>query len=144
MNKSLSSNDLVSTSQWAWTIYERCRDSSDEFQKISNDVKLLHANLYEAQILLKEYEWQLSPKRKETLQVILSVCIESLDDLNSQVSKYDSMATPSQRAWDRLRWGLKDVSVIKDQIKVTTTQLAALNYSLSRYGYKGLRGLHRS
>jgi hypothetical protein len=132
MDKGVNSKDLISVSHLAWTVYQRCRDSSEEFQKISNDVKLMHANLNEAQLLMEEYQYELTPKRRESLYVILKTCTDSLDELDEHVTKYDRMATPSQRVWDRLRYGLKDVTSVKDQIKTTCTQLAALNINLSR------------
>jgi hypothetical protein len=132
MNPDVSAKALISISRLAWTVYERCRDSSEEFQRISNDVKLMHANINEAQLLLEEYQWELSPKRRENLQTILNTCTESLDELDAHVCSYNRLATPSQRVWDRFRYGLKDVSAIKDQITATSTQLAALNIALSR------------
>jgi hypothetical protein len=132
MNRGVSAKDLISISRLAWTVYERCRDSSEEFQRISTDIKLMHANINEAQLLLEEYQWELSPKRRENLQTILNACTESLDELDDHVCKYDRLATPSQRVYDRFRYGLKDVSAIKDQITATSTQLAALNITLSR------------
>jgi len=125
-------SDLITVGALAWTVYKACRDSSEEFQRIAKEVKILHITIKETEELLEEYHWELSPSRRERLELIRESCEENLNELQDIVQKYERLATPSQRVFDQLRFGLQDVSELKQRIIATYTKLDAFNHILSK------------
>jgi DNA repair exonuclease SbcCD ATPase subunit len=125
-------SDLINVSLLAWRVYKCCRDSSEEFQRIAKEVKILHITLKETEELLEEYHWDLTPSRRERLKMLWESCAENLNELDALIEKYDKLATPSQRVWDQMRWGLQDVSDIRQNIITAYTKLDAFNHVLSK------------
>lgn len=125
-------SDIINITVLAWNVYKACRDSSDEFQRVAKEVKILHVTLKETEELLEEYHFDLTPSRRERLELIRESCSENLNELQALIQKYDRLATPSQRVWDQMRFGLQDVSEIKQNIVATYTKLDAFNHILSK------------
>jgi len=132
MSFGFGASDIITISVLAWNVYKACRDSSEEFQRVAKEVKILHITIKETEELLDEYHWELSPSRRERLELIRESCAENLNELQSHVQKYEQLATPSQRVFDRMRFGLQDVSEIKQRIVATYTKLDAFNHVLSK------------
>ena len=132
MSFGFGASDIIGVSTFAWNLYKACRDSSEEFQRVAKEVKILHITLQETAELLEEYQWDLTPSRKERLHLIHESCSDTLKELQTLVQKYDNLATPSQRVWDQMRWALQDVSELKQTIITTYTKLDAFNHTLSQ------------
>jgi hypothetical protein len=131
MSFSVSTADVVCISTLAWNIYKSCKESSDEFKRVSTEVSSLHVILKETEELLHE-DYNLTDARRFRLTTLLETSGNVLKDLNGQLSKYESLGTQSQRTWDRLRWGLEDVSEIRSRLICVSTMLAAFNSSLTK------------
>jgi hypothetical protein len=129
MSFGIGASEVANIPVMAWSIYKSCRHSSEEFQRISKEVSLLHVALKETEDYMAECK-KLSPSRQERLKVLYEGAYEVLNDLDGQLMKYDSLGTSAQRTWDRLRWGLQDVSEVRDRLISITTTLSAFNISL--------------
>ena len=130
MSFGFSIGDFITVSSLAWQVYKSCKDSSDDFKTIANDVVSLH-------IVLKEIEEQYKEQTLErNQQVHLAKLTQNtrnvLKDLEALLEKYDSLGTQSQRTWDRMRWGLEDINKLKERLTSSTTMLSIFNSSLIR------------
>lgn len=132
MSFGFGASDFINVPVLAWSVYKACRDSSEEFQRIAKEVSLLHIALKETQDFMGEYK-MLSPSREERLKTLYEGAYEVLKDLDGHLEKYESLGTAAQRTWDRLKWGLQDVSAIRDRLISITTTLSAFNISLAKY-----------
>ena len=56
-----------------------------------------------------------------------------LEQLTKELEKYGSLDTKTQKKWDALRWGLKDVSDIKMRLIAITTNLNAFSAAITKY-----------
>jgi DNA-binding FrmR family transcriptional regulator len=114
----------------AWKIYKACKDSSDEFRRVAGQVQSLHTALLETQEYLDDGDFQINSTRKEQLTNLQRSIMETLMELQALLDKYESMSTPAQGAWDKMRFGLEDVSAIRNRIIAATTELQVLNQLL--------------
>jgi len=78
-------SDIITISTLAWNLYKACRDSSEEFQRIAKEVKILHITPQETAELLEEYQWGLTPSRKERLNFIHESCSDTLKELQTLI-----------------------------------------------------------
>ena len=130
MSFGFSIGDFVTVSSLAWQLYKSCKDSSDDFKIVANDVVSLH-------IVLKEIEEQYKEQTLErSQQVHLATLTRNtrgvLKELETLLEKYDSLGTQSQRTWDRMRWGMEDVKRLREQLTSSTAMLSIFNTSLIR------------
>ncbi|SPN96647.1 uncharacterized protein DNG_00168 [Cephalotrichum gorgonifer] len=121
--------DIVLVSGLAWKLFKACRDSSDDFKRLSTDLMSLHAVLLETEDYLKEHA-NLDLSRQHRLSILHDSCRATLSDLEEIVNRYESLGTQAQRTWDRFCFGLKDVSAISSRLVSTTTMLSAFNIAL--------------
>jgi hypothetical protein len=119
----------------AWDLYKACKDSSDEFKRISSEVASLHVVLKETEEYLKESKGLNSPTRDDRLGTLIEGCNEVLTTLKRLLDGYDSLGTQAQRTWDRMRWGLEDLAEARSKIISNTTLLTAFNTQLASYVY---------
>ena len=131
MSFGFSIGDLITVSTLAWQIYKSCKDSSDDFKNLSSDVASLHIVLKESLEHIQEQD--LDVERKESLVAVGKSCQDVLKDIESKLEKYDSLGTQSQRTWDRMRFGLEDISGLRDRLVCSTTMLSGINSAISRY-----------
>lgn len=132
MSFGIGTGDIIVLATLTWKIYRLCKDSSAEFQRISNDIQALHTALLETKELLDENE-SLNPKRRDRLLELEKRILDTLRELESMLEKYESLPTPAQTAWDRMRWGLQDVSAIRDRLLALTMDVQVLNQLISKY-----------
>lgn len=124
--------DLIQISTISWNLYKGCRESSDEFRRISHEVASLHVVVKETEEYLSETKG-LSPTRDQRLAVLVEGTKEVLQDLKKLLDNYESLGTQAQRAWDRMRWGLEDLAEVRSRIISNTTLLTAFNSQLARF-----------
>lgn len=53
-----------------------------------------------------------------------------LDELESLITRYDSLGTQAQRTWDRMRFGLQELADLRSRLISSTTMLSAFNIAL--------------
>ncbi|TAQ90828.1 hypothetical protein B7494_g874 [Chlorociboria aeruginascens] len=130
MSFGIGCGDLIAISTLAWSLYKNCRESSEEFRRISGEVASLHVVLKETEEYLAESRG-LSPSRDARLAILIDGCKDILADLTRLVNAYESLGTQAQRTWDRMRWGLEDLADVRSRIISNTTMLTAFNSSLA-------------
>lgn len=126
----LSVGDFFLISSLAWKVFKLCKDSSNEFKAISTEVVSLH-------VVLKETEEQIQQNivqkdQENRLLVIAEACKSVLEDLENFLNKYESLATKTQRTWDRLRWGSEDARKLRERLVSNTVLLTAFNTSIAK------------
>jgi hypothetical protein len=131
MSFGFSLGDVISLSALAWNCYKSCRDSSEQFQRISGEVGNLKAVLDETIEAVQENQ-PLSPTREERLMRVMEECQRVLIDLEKLLNSYESMNTQTQRTWDRFRFGMEDVAGVRSRLISHTTTLGALSQGILR------------
>ena len=99
------------------------KSAPGSFDNISVEVLSLHAVLKECEETV--FARPLSQDRKERLVVIKEGCDKVLQDLQSLVTKYESLGTQSKRTWDRMKWGNEDIAEIRARLTSNITILTA-------------------
>ena len=131
MSFGTSVGDVIAIGTLAWKLYMRCRQSSDDFKNLSDSVASLHVALRETEVYLVEQGSGASAS-KERLAVVTNGCEKVLKALESVLDKYESLGTRSQRAWDRLRFGLKDIECLREQLRGNALLITTFNTSLMK------------
>ncbi|KAI5919667.1 hypothetical protein F4810DRAFT_703441 [Camillea tinctor] len=121
--------DLVLASRLAWTVYKACKDSGDNFKRLSGEVSSLHVVLKETEDYLGEFT-SLDASRIYRLKILTDSCYETLKDLEKMLNSYDHLGTQIQRTWDRFRFGLEDLAEIRSRLVSNATLLTAFNSTL--------------
>ncbi|KAI1141291.1 hypothetical protein F5Y05DRAFT_256517 [Hypoxylon sp. FL0543] len=122
--------DLVLASKLAWTVYKACKDSGENFKRLSSEVASLHVVLKETEDYLNEFS-EIDTSRKNRLTILTDGCNATLQDLEKLLSSYDRLGTQAQRTWDRMRFGLQDFADIRSRLVSNATLLTAFNSSLA-------------
>lgn len=131
MSFGFSIGDVISLSALAWNCYKSCRDSSEQFQRISGEVGNLKAVLDETIEAVQDNQ-PLSRTREERLMRVMEECQQVLIDLEKLLNSYESMNTQTQRTWDRFRFGMEDVAGVRSRLISHTTTLGALSQGILR------------
>jgi hypothetical protein len=118
-----SASDFVTLTKLAWKTYKSCKDAPDSFSGVSQEALSLHAVLKETEEVLAES--QLSVSEGKRLKVITDGCTNVLKELDSLVTKYESLATSSKRAWDRMRYAIEDITELRSRLMSNTILLTA-------------------
>jgi hypothetical protein len=124
--------DIALVARSAWTLYKACKESSEDFARLSGELMSLHAVLTETEDFLHENP-RLDASRRHRLELLCDNCRVTLNDLEALVTRYDSLGTHAQRTWDRMRFGLKDLSDVKGRLVSSVTLLTAFNTAMIKY-----------
>lgn len=124
--------DLVLASKLAWSIYKACKDSGENFKRLSSEVASLHVVLKETEDYLTEFS-DLDTSRKNRLTILTDGCYSTLQDLEKLLKAYERLGTQAQRTWDRMRFGLEDFADIRSRLVSNATLLTAFNSSLAKF-----------
>ncbi|KAK0710660.1 hypothetical protein B0H67DRAFT_491373 [Lasiosphaeris hirsuta] len=122
--------DLALVARTAWRLYKACKDSSEDFARLSTELMSLHAVVNETNDFLTENSETLDTSRRHRLTMLCGGCRVALDELDAIVARYDSLGTKTQRAWDRVHFGLRDLSDIKNRLVSSVTLLSAFNTAM--------------
>lgn len=129
MNFGVGVGDVLMVAGIAWRLYKKCRESSEDFRRLSTELASLDAVLRETAEYVEEHG-NLDISRRNRLEILCQGCASTLNDLEGLVSRYESLGTQSQRTWDRMRFGLNDLSEVRSRLVSTTTLLNAYNTTL--------------
>ncbi|KAF3068499.1 hypothetical protein GL218_08380 [Daldinia childiae] len=121
--------DLVLASKLAWNVYKACKDSGENFKRLSSEVASLHVVLKETEDYINEFS-KLDTSRKNRLNILTDGCNATLEDLQKLLKSYERLGTQSQRTWDRMRFGLEDLADIRSRLVSNATLLTAFNSTL--------------
>lgn len=121
MSIGFSASDFIALPQFAWTVYQGCRDSANDFTELASEVQSLHAVLSELAILLRETS--LSDGSKVRLDTIQNGCRSVLQSVEHELSKYKSLGTNNKRVRDKMRWGMENIGHLRIRLVSHTTML---------------------
>jgi hypothetical protein len=124
--------DVFQVVKLAWDVYKACKESSEDFKRLSNEVASLHVVLKETEDYVKEFT-DLDPSRRHRLNILTEGCNGTLQDLEKLLNSYESLGTQAQRTWDRMRFGLEDLADVRSRLVSNATLLTAFNSTLIRY-----------
>ncbi|KAJ7019824.1 hypothetical protein C8F04DRAFT_1275814 [Mycena alexandri] len=130
MSFGIGVGDIVLVATLAYNLYKGCKESSDDFRRMSSELGSLYAVLGETSDYIKEYGEELPDSREYRLHMVLHSCLHSLQELEALHTRYESLNTQSQRTWDRMRYGLKDLSDVRQRLISNITALTAFNTTL--------------
>jgi len=88
---------FVGATDCAWTLYKDCKNSSEDFQRISQEVASLHVVLKEAADLLEFGNPVDLGSKSERLTVLIQGCNDTLAEVRNLLDKYESLGTQAQR-----------------------------------------------
>ncbi|KAJ7254556.1 hypothetical protein C8J57DRAFT_1347216 [Mycena rebaudengoi] len=125
MSVGVGVGDIVLATTLTWRLYKSCKESSEDFRRLTNELASLYAVLGETSDYLKEHGDELDDSRKYRLTMLMDGCQSSLKELEALYNRYESLATQAQRAWDRMRFGMKDLSDIRQRLVTSTTMLTS-------------------
>ena len=91
-------SDIVLVGTLAWKLYKSCKESSDQFKHISQEIATLHIVLHETEEFLAETQG-LSPTRDAKLNTMVESVSDVLKDLEKVLDGYESLGTQAQRTW---------------------------------------------
>jgi hypothetical protein len=131
MSFGIGIGDIFLLSKLAWDIYIACKESNDDFRRLSTEVASLHVVLKETEVYMQEFT-ELDTSRKNRLEILTSGCNDILKDLEKLLKNYESLGTQSQRTWDRMRFGLEDLADVRSRLVSNVTLLTAFNSTLAK------------
>jgi hypothetical protein len=133
MSFGVGAGDAISVTLIAWNLYRNCKNSGAEFERVADDLMNLHAILRLIDETVAQDSSGLSRTRVEKLNDVRSNVRKVLLQLEEELKKYGNLDTKTQRKWDALRWGLKDISDIKQSLMSVTTTLNAFCATITQY-----------
>lgn len=98
MSFGFSTGDLIGLGTLAWNIYMKCKQSSDDFKRLSHEVASLYAVLKEAEEYIQETKG-LNPVHDVKLLVLVNGVKDALEELQRMLDSYESLGTQAQRTW---------------------------------------------
>ena len=116
--------DIMAISGLAVQVYTAYKDAPDDYRHISDEVKSLHIIVNKA---ARHFESPtLSSDNWQEGQEVLKGCQNVLEDLDSLIQKYNSLASASSsRVLKRIRLGTEDVATLRARLTSNTTLLSS-------------------
>ena len=124
MSFGYSVGDFIAISQLAIKVYTAYKDAPDIYGNISDEVAGL-------QVLIDKVEQQfqsttISSNDRRNGQKILKGCQSVLEDLNSRVEKYKSLASTNKKLFfKRVKLGMEDIPTLRARLISNTTLLSS-------------------
>ncbi|KAI9892057.1 MAG: hypothetical protein M1814_001762 [Vezdaea aestivalis] len=128
MSLGLSASDFITVPRFAWKVYIALKTSSSNYRDLCNEVLTVHVVLKEIEENIENID---SDKSKRLAQLALH-CKNVLEDIEEILIKYDSLGTQAQRAWDRMKFGMEDLPLIRSKLEQSINSLTAFNCALTQ------------
>ena len=128
MSIGFSGSDVVLCVRFAHKLWKEAKDAPNDFQNIVTEVANFKLVLDEVQESIAERE--LDQRKRTELAELINGCTGVLNDLQSLLDKYKSLATQSKRTWDRLRFGKEPIETIRSRLISHTTLLMTFRSGL--------------
>ncbi|RMZ83518.1 hypothetical protein DV737_g1629, partial [Chaetothyriales sp. CBS 132003] len=130
--------DLVA--KVALSVYRACQTSSSEdFQKMANDVRSLYTVLQDISHDLTNDDTALSHTRADTLKEQLKIAHMALNSLERELQTYDKMSFSTQKKFAALHYGLENAGEAHVQITGAATSLRNLETHLALYSHSSIK-----
>ena len=121
--------DIVAVSQLAVKVYTAYRDAPKDYRDIYEEVKSLKIGINRA--IQHIQSPTLSDDDRQEGQEVLKGCQSVLEDLNSLIEKYNSLASASTgRIFKRVQFGAEDIATLRARL-ISNTGL--LNSFIQRF-----------
>lgn len=125
MSFGLSAGDFLAVGQLCWKVYKKCKASPGNYTELSSEVGALHNVIKETEELLSQQS--LTPEQKVKVATSRQGCEGVLKDLDKLLVNYESLGTQSRRTFDRMGFGMQDMSAIRLRLISNVTMLDAFN-----------------
>ena len=114
--------DLVVISQLAVKVYSAYKDAPSNYKHISKEVKTLQITIDKA---VQHFEsTSLSDNDRQLGQEALEGCQSVLEDLNSLIEKYKSLAsTNTRQVFKKVKLGGEDIATLRSRLISNTVSL---------------------
>ena len=129
MNFGYSVGDVIAVSRLAVKVYTAYKDAPDDYRNISDEARSLHIVIDKA---LRHFESAaLSNSIRQEGQEVLKGCENVLEDLDSLIEKYQSLASVStSQVLQRVKLGTEDIATLRARL-ISNTGL--LNGFIQRF-----------
>ena len=122
MSLGCSLGDIMAISELAVKVYTAYKDAPGDYSNISDEVKSLDIIINNAAQHFKSTT--LSDSKRLKGQEVLRGCQKVLEDLNSLIVKYNSLASAStSRVFTRIKLGTEDIATLRARLTSNTTLL---------------------
>jgi hypothetical protein len=125
--------DIIKLTEHAWALYKGYKDSSADFAQLATELQSLYVVLAETTDFLRENEDDVDTSRRNRLSMLHDGCCDVLRDMQALHARYESLGTQQQRTWDRMRFGMKDLTELRGRLVSCTTLLTAWNVAVIKY-----------
>jgi hypothetical protein len=132
MSFGIGLGDILLLTKFATEVCRACKHSADEFRTISGEVNNLRVVFEDIADIIEQDRSALTQRRSERLADLISNSHSVLQDLHGELKHYASLNTKTQKKYDILRFGFKDIADIRMRIISTNTSLNSFYGSLSR------------
>ena len=121
--------DITAISELALKVYTACEDSPGDYRNTSDQVKSFHIILNQA---AQHFEsTTLSNSRRQEGQEVLEGCQNVLEDLDSFILEFSSLASAStSQVLQRVQLGAEDIATLRARL---TSNTALLNGFIQRF-----------
>ena len=116
--------DIMAISGLALKVYSAYKDAPDDYRNISDEVKSLHIIINKAATHFDSTT--LSDSNRQDGQEVLKGCRNVLEDLDTLIIKYNSLAsgsTSSSQVIQRFKLGTEDIATLRARLTSNTTLL---------------------
>ena len=117
--------DFLAVGQLCWKVYKKCKDSPGNYAELSSEVGALHNVMKETEEMLSQQG--LTKEQQVKLTTCRQGCEDVLKDLDGLLVKYESLGTSSRRTFDRMGFGMQDMTGIRLRLISNVTMLDAFN-----------------
>ena len=118
-------SDFIAVGGLCWKVYKKCKGSPGGYAQLSNEVGALNNVIKETEEMLSQQD--LTPAQEAKLVQSRQGCEEVLKDLEELLNKYESMGTSARRTFDRMGFGMEDMTGIRVRLISNVTMLDAFN-----------------
>ena len=123
--------DVMAISRLALKVYSAYKDAPDDYRNISDEVKSLHIIIGNATQHFKSTT--LSDNKRQEGHEVLNGCRNVLEDLDSLIIKYNSLASGSastSQVIQRFKLGTEDIATLRARL---TSNTVLLNGFIQRF-----------
>ena len=114
--------DIMAISGLALKVYTAYKDAPEDYRNISDEVESLHIIIKKA---AQHFEsTTLSDNSRQEGQKVLKGCKNVLEDLDTLIEKYNSLASAStSQVLQRIKLGTEDIATLRARLTSNTTLL---------------------
>lgn len=124
--------DILLLTKLATEVCRACKHSAEEFRTISAEVNNLRVVFEDIADIIEQDKSALTQRRSERLADLIANSQSVLQDLQNELKNYSSLSTKTQKKYEILRFGFKNIADIRMRIVSANTSLNSFYGSLSR------------